>query len=86
MARGTRIGSYTAVEQNDDERRCAESVRGVVIIERDPSDHYARFVLGRTLERQGRPAEALPHLRMASVMHPSEEYEQTLRRVSAKVH
>ena len=41
--------------------------------------------LGRTLERQNRPAEALPHLRMASAMHPSEEYEETVRRVSAKV-
>jgi cytochrome c-type biogenesis protein CcmH/NrfG len=63
--------------------RAEEQLRALV--ERDPSDHYARFVLGRTLERQSRPAEALPHLRMASAMHPSEEYEETVKRVAAKV-
>jgi predicted Zn-dependent protease len=63
--------------------RAEEQLR--VLVERDPTDHYALFVLGRTLERQSRPAEALPHLRIASVMHPSEEYEETVRRVAAKV-
>jgi len=63
--------------------RAEEHLR--VLIERDPTDHYALFVLGRTLERQSRSAEALPHLRMASVMHPTEEYEETVRRVAAKV-
>jgi predicted Zn-dependent protease len=63
--------------------RAEEQLR--VLIERDPTDHYALFVLGRTLERLSRPAEALPHLRMASVMHPSDEYEETVRRVAAKV-
>ena len=29
-------------------------------------------------------AEALPHLRMAAAMHPTEEYAETLRRVAAK--
>jgi len=29
--------------------------------------------------------ESLPHVRMALAMHPSDEYEQTVRRVSAKV-
>jgi predicted Zn-dependent protease len=62
--------------------RAEEQLR--VLVERDPTDHYALFVLGRTLERQSRPAEALPHLRLASVMHPSDEYEQTVRRVEAK--
>jgi thioredoxin-like negative regulator of GroEL len=57
----------------------------LVLVDRDPSDHYARFVLGRTLERQSRHSEALPHLRIASAMHPSEEYEETLRRVAARV-
>ncbi|MFM9627288.1 tetratricopeptide repeat protein [Streptomyces galilaeus] len=36
------------------------------IVERDPVEHYARLMLGRTLERQGRHAEARPHLRIAS--------------------
>ena len=62
--------------------RAEEQLR--VLVDRDPSDHYARFVLGRTLERQNRTAEALPHLRMASAMHPSEEYAEALRRVTAK--
>jgi len=63
--------------------RAEEQLR--ILVDRDPTDHYARYVLGRTLERLSRPAEALPHLRMASVMHPSDEYEETVRRVSAKV-
>jgi len=63
--------------------RAEEQLRRLV--ELDPSDHYVRFVLGRTLERAHRPAEALPHLRMASAMHPSEEYEESVRRVAGKV-
>jgi thioredoxin-like negative regulator of GroEL len=63
-------------------RRAEEQL--LVLVERDPADHYARFVLGRTLERQSRHSEALPHLRIASAMHPSEEYEETVRRVAAK--
>lgn len=38
------------------------------MLERDPVEHYARLMLGRTLERQGRPEDAAPHLRMASAM------------------
>jgi len=64
-------------------RRAEEQLR--MLIEQDPSDHYVQFVLGRTLERQHRPAEALPHLRIASAMHPSDEYAESVRRVAAKV-
>ena len=39
-----------------------------VIVERDPVEHYARLMLGRTLERQGRHEEAGPHLRLASAL------------------
>lgn len=53
------------------------------LIEHDPSDHYAQFVLGRTLERQGRPQQALPHLRLAAVMRPIDDYTVALRRVEA---
>ena len=35
-----------------------------------PADSYARLMLGRTLERQGRADEAKTHLRMAAVMTP----------------
>ena len=39
-----------------------------VIVERDPVEHYARLMLGRTLQRQGRTDEAEPHLRLASAL------------------
>ncbi len=38
------------------------------IVERDPVEHYARLLLGRTLQRQGRGDEAAPHLRLASAL------------------
>jgi FMN reductase len=37
-----------------------------VIVERDPVEHYAHLLLGRTLERQGRADEAAPWLRLAA--------------------
>jgi predicted Zn-dependent protease len=64
--------------------RAEEQLREMIV--RDPSDHYAHHVLGRTLERQGRAQEALSHLRIAAAMksgHP--EYDEALRRVSARV-
>jgi hypothetical protein len=45
-------------------RRAETELR--VIVERDPVEHYARLMLGRTLQRQGRHEEAAPHLRIAS--------------------
>lgn len=39
-----------------------------VLVERDPVEHYARLMLGRTLERQGRQEEAEPHMRLASAL------------------
>lgn len=47
-------------------RRAESELR--VIVERDPVEHYARLMLGRTLERQGRHEEAGPHLRLASAL------------------
>lgn len=38
------------------------------VLERDPVEQYATLMLGRTLERQGRPAEAAPYLRVAAAM------------------
>jgi predicted Zn-dependent protease len=46
--------------------RAEEQLRAV--LERDPVEYYARLMLGRTLERQGRPEEAAPHLRLAAAM------------------
>ncbi len=60
-------------------KRAEEQLR--VIIERDPSDHYAHHVLGRTLERAGRFREALPHLRLAAAMKSQPDYLEALRRV-----
>ncbi|MCR3722529.1 MULTISPECIES: tetratricopeptide repeat protein [Prauserella salsuginis group] len=64
--------------------RRAEHALGKVI-EHDPSDHYARFVLGKTLQRLGRFAEALGQLRMASAMHPQAEYQDAIGEVSARL-
>jgi Flp pilus assembly protein TadD len=55
------------------------------LIERDPTDHYAHHVLGRTLERAGRFAEALPHLRLAAAMKQHEDYTAALHRVQTWV-
>jgi predicted Zn-dependent protease len=63
-------------------RRAEEQLRWLV--DRDPADHYAHFVLGRTLERLGRPGQALPHLRIAVAMRPLVDYSDALRRVEAK--
>ncbi|MFD9334390.1 tetratricopeptide repeat protein [Streptomyces sp. NPDC060028] len=38
------------------------------ILERWPVEDYAQLMLGRTLQRQGRAAEAAPYLRIAAAM------------------
>ena len=55
------------------------------VIELDPTDHYARFALGRTLQRLGRYAEAQTQLRIAAAMHPVPEYQEALGEVSARI-
>jgi Flp pilus assembly protein TadD len=52
------------------------------LVERDPSDAYARFALGRTLERQNRRDEAAACYRLAAAMDPRDDYAQALDRVS----
>lgn len=47
-------------------RRAETELR--IIVERDPVEQYARLMLGRTLERQGRHEEAEPHIRLASAL------------------
>lgn len=47
-------------------RRAETELR--VIVERDPVEQYARLMLGRTLQRQGRDEEAEPHMRLASAL------------------
>ncbi|SBT51850.1 tetratricopeptide repeat protein [Micromonospora narathiwatensis] len=64
--------------------RAEEQLRELV--DRDPSDHYAHHVLGRTLERMNRPADALRHLRIAAAMHSTNaDYAAALRRVQSRV-
>lgn len=52
------------------------------LVERDPTDAYARFALGRTLERRSRPAEAATCYRIAVAMDPKADYQEALDRVS----
>lgn len=54
------------------------------LVERAPGDHYARFLLGRTLERANRPEEALPHLRLAAAMSAEPGYADAVRRVERR--
>jgi Flp pilus assembly protein TadD len=54
------------------------------ILELRPVDHYAHFALGRCLEMQGRPEEAVSHYKMATFFRPqSKDYRQALEAVEA---
>lgn len=64
-------------------RRAEEQLR--FLIDLDPADHYAHHVLGRTLERSGRFAEALPYLRLAVAMRDNDDYRAAVQRVEAWV-
>ncbi|AHH94175.1 Flp pilus assembly protein TadD [Kutzneria viridogrisea] len=55
------------------------------LLELDPSDHYALFALGKTLQRTGRHAEAQTQLRLAVAMNPRPEYQEALGEVSARL-
>jgi Flp pilus assembly protein TadD len=54
------------------------------ILELRPVDHYAHFALGRCLEKQGRPEEAVSHYKMATFFRPqSKDYRRALEAVEA---
>ncbi|HEY7195845.1 MAG TPA: tetratricopeptide repeat protein [Gaiellaceae bacterium] len=54
------------------------------ILELQPVDHYAHFALGRCLEKQGKPTEAVGHYRLASFFRPqSREYRAALDHVTS---
>jgi tetratricopeptide (TPR) repeat protein len=57
----------------------------VELVEHCPTDVWARFALGRVLERQSRYAEALPHLRLAAVMSGDAEHETSVLRVERRL-
>jgi len=50
-----------------------------VVLEREPDNAFAHFALGRTLERAGRPDEALRHFRLAAALDPQPDYLQAAR-------
>ncbi len=52
------------------------------LVERDPADAYARFVLGRCAQRQGRRDEAVGHFRVAVALDPRADYVAALARAS----
>jgi predicted Zn-dependent protease len=60
------------------ERAEAELTR---LVEERPDDDWVRFALGRSLERQSKYAEALPHLRLAAAMSGDPEHEVSVLRV-----
>jgi predicted Zn-dependent protease len=56
-----------------------------MIVDERPTDVWARFALGRTLERQSRLSDALPHLRLAAVMSGDPEHETAVLRVERRL-
>ena len=55
------------------------------VLELDPSDHYARLMLGRTLQRQGRLLEARSQVQMAATMNPDPAYQEALGEINARL-
>ncbi len=56
------------------------------LVDRDPTDHYARYGLGLALSRLGRQEQALEHLAVAVAMRPGRnEYDDALRQARATV-
>ena len=55
------------------------------LVEERPADDWARHALGRSLERQSRLAEALPHLRLAAAMSGDPEHELAVLRVERRL-
>ena len=62
----------------------AETDLRMIVAER-PTDVWARFALGRTLERQSRLQDALPHLRLAAAMSGDPEHETAVLRVERRL-
>ena len=51
------------------------------LVDEAPDDDWARHALGRSLERQNRLTEALPHLRLAFAMSGDPDHGAAVRRV-----
>ncbi len=55
------------------------------LVELDPTDAYARFVLGRVCERRSRHDEARAHFRVAVALDPRSEYREALDRLEQRL-
>ncbi|MGA8257343.1 MAG: tetratricopeptide repeat protein [Nocardioides sp.] len=55
------------------------------LVEEDPSDLWARYALGRALERQSRHDDALPHYRLAAAMSGDVEHEVAVLRTERRL-
>lgn len=65
------------------EQACREFEEALEI---DPTNHYARFGLGRCLQRVGRLQQAIGQLKLAAAMAPEMElYGETLRRLQREL-
>ena len=54
------------------------------VLELSPADDYAHYALGRSLEKQGRDAEANGHYKLASSMRPSDkQYAARIRELES---
>src|SRR5213595_3082680 len=55
------------------------------VLELSPADDYAHYALGRTLEKQGRDAEANGHYKLARSLRPdSRRYASRVRELPAE--
>ncbi|MDA2803321.1 DsbA family protein [Nocardiopsis suaedae] len=66
--RGARFLAARAYYASAQLGRAEEELRSMAA--EDPADAYVQLMLGRTLQRQGRDAEAGPHMRLAETMEP----------------
>ena len=64
-------------------QKAEAELRGLV--EENPADAWAQHALGRSLERQSRHAEALPHLRLAAVMSDDYDHQAAVIRVEGRL-
>jgi predicted Zn-dependent protease len=55
------------------------------LVDECPTDLWARYALGRVLERQSKFADALPHMRLAAVMSGDVEHEAGVLRVERRM-
>ncbi len=55
------------------------------VLELSPADDYAHFALARSLDKQGRAAEAAPHYKLARCLRPGrEEYRLAAERLDTR--